>query len=77
MNPEKKQYRISLVVYGTDLDPDALRYFIPLTIPVESLSVEGDISHASVSCVTAEPWHVMEYCSTVGDMDEIAISRES
>ncbi len=77
MSPGQKLYRISLVVYGTDLDLDALRYFIPLTIPVESLSVEGDDSHASVSCVTAVPWRVMEYCSTVGDMDDIVIGRES
>ena len=75
MNEQKRKYSTGLTVYGTEIDLDALRYFISLTIPVEELSVTGDEGHAEVCCLTAEPWKVLEYCATVGEMDNIRIGK--
>ena len=75
MNGQKRSYNTVLTVYGTEMDLDALRYFIPLTISVEDLSVTGDSEHAEVSCNTKEPWKVLEYCATVGEMDGIRIDK--
>jgi len=72
---EQNRFSTDLTVYGTEIDLDALRYFIPLTIPVEQITIEGDSTHAVISCITPEPWRVMEYCATVGSMDDIRINR--
>ena len=72
---EHNRFSTDLTVYGTEIDLDALRYFIPLTIPVEQLAINGDSTHAVISCITVEPWRVMEYCATVGSMDDIRINR--
>ena len=76
MDDKRTGYTVSITVFGTEIDLDALRYFIPLTIPAEELSVTGDGSHAVISCITPEPWRVMEYCATVGEMDDIRIERK-
>ncbi len=67
------RYKIILTVNGTEIDLDALRYFIPLTIRGDKLDVTGDNAHATISFETNEPWRVMEYCATVGEMHDITV----
>ena len=67
------RYEICLIVNGTEIDLEALRYFIPLTIRGDGLEVSGDDAHASIRFKTNEPWRVMEYCATVGEMHGITV----
>ena len=70
-------YCITITVNGTEFDLEALEYLILKTIKGTGLKVSGDSSHADISYTTKEPWKLLEFCASVGEMDNISILNTS
>jgi len=69
------KYEISLSVNGTEIDMDMIRLLFGMSFKGDKLLVEGDASKVSICYQTNEPWKVMEYCATFGDMYGISVKN--
>ena len=56
-----------------DLDEDAIAEYITANIEGNSLIAAGDEDLVKIHFHTNEPWRVLEYCSTVGEIYDIVI----
>lgn len=56
-----------------DLDEDAIAEYITDNIEGNSLIAAGDEELVKIHFHTNEPWKVLEYCSTVGEIYDIVI----
>lgn len=56
-----------------DLDEDAIAEYITDNIEGNSLIAAGDEELVKIHFHTNEPWKVLEYCNTVGEIYDIVI----
>ncbi len=56
-----------------DLDEDAIAEYITDNIEGNSLIAAGDEELVKIHFHTNEPWKVLEYCDTVGEIYDIVI----
>lgn len=56
-----------------DLDEDAIAEYITANIEGNSLIAAGGEDLVKIHFHTNEPWRVLEYCSTVGEIYDIVI----
>ena len=68
-------YELRLSVNGTDIDLDAIRQLFALAFRGELLEVSGDSSEVTIGYCSNEPWKVLEYCATFGEMHHITIQN--
>ena len=58
---------------GKDLDDNAIRKYIGTKLVGDCLLVVGDEELVKIHFHTNEPWKVLEYCSTQGEIFDIVV----
>ena len=62
------RYDTQLLIDGDALDEQAINDYIRDNIPGDSLLAVGDDMLIKIHYHTNVPWHVLDYCSTLGDI---------
>ncbi|MGI6107228.1 MAG: kinase to dihydroxyacetone kinase [Lachnospiraceae bacterium] len=67
------RYDTQLLIEGEDLDEDDIRDYIDRNFVGDCLLVVGDEELIKLHFHTNEPWKILEYCSTLGEIFDIVI----
>lgn len=67
------RYDTQLLIDGTDLDEDAINDYIRNNFKGDSLLAVGDEELIKIHYHTNEPWKVLEYCATLGEIYDIVV----
>ena len=67
------RYDTQLLIDGKDLDEDKIKDYITNNLVGDCLLVVGDPELIKIHFHTNEPWKVLEYCSTIGDIYDIVV----
>ena len=67
------RYDTQLLIEGEDLDEDEISEYITATFEGDSLLVAGDEELIKIHFHTNEPWKVLEYGTTLGEIFDIVI----
>lgn len=69
------KFDTQLLIEGTDLDEDAINDYIIANFPGDSLLVVGDDELIKIHFHTNEPWKVLEYCASLGEIYDIVVEN--
>lgn len=69
------RYDTQLLIDGDDLDEQAINDYIRNNIPGDSLLAVGDDMLIKIHYHTNEPWKVLQYCATLGDIYDIVVEN--
>ena len=67
------RYDTQLLIEGHDLDEDKINDYITKNFVGDCLLVVGDDELIKLHYHTNEPWKVLEYCRTLGEIYDIVI----
>ena len=67
------RYDTQLLIDGKDLDEDELRDFFDYDIEGDSLVLAAMDDTVKVHFHTNEPWKVLEYCASKGEIYDIVV----
>ena len=67
------RYDTQLLIEGTDLDEDAINEYFEKNFVGDSLLAVGDEELIKIHYHTNEPWKVLEYCATLGEIFDIVV----
>ena len=67
------RYDTQLLIEGEDLDEDVINDYFLDNFKGDCLLVAGDDELIKIHYHTNEPWKVLEYCSTLGEIFKIII----
>jgi dihydroxyacetone kinase-like predicted kinase len=67
------RYDTQLLIAGEDLDEDDIFDYISENIKGDSLLAVGDEDLIKIHYHTNEPWEVLEYCRSLGDIYDIVV----
>lgn len=67
------RYDTQLLIEGHDLDEDKINDYITENLVGDCLLVVGDDELIKLHFHTNEPWKVLEYCRTLGEIYDIVI----
>ena len=67
------RYDTQLLIEGTGLDEEAIFDHIQNNIVGDSLLAVGDDELIKVHYHTNEPWQVLEYCASLGEIYDIVV----
>lgn len=67
------RYDTQLLVEGNGLDEDVINDYITDNFKGDSLLVVGDDELIKIHYHTNEPWKLLEYCSTIGEIFDIVV----
>lgn len=67
------RYDTQLLIEGEDLDEDEINDYFVENFKVDCLLAVGDEELIKIHYHTNEPWKVLEYCSTLGEIYDIVI----
>ena len=67
------RYDTQLLIEGRDLDEDAIHDYITEHFQGDCLIAAGDEELIKIHYHTNEPWKVLEYCSTLGEIFDIVV----
>lgn len=67
------RYDTQLLIEGTGLDEDAINEYIRTNFNGDCLLAVGDDELIKLHYHTNEPWKVLEYCATLGEIYDIVI----
>ena len=67
------KYDTQLLIEGNDLSEDAINTYITQHIPGDCLLAVGDERLIKIHFHTNEPWKILEYCSSVGEIFDIVV----
>ena len=67
------RYDTQLLIEGAALDEDAIHAYIAQHMEGDSLLAVGDETTVKVHFHTNEPWKVLEYCRSLGEIYDIVI----
>lgn len=75
MSGEYTEYRYDtqLLIEGTGLDEDAIREHFETCFVGDCLLAVGDDELIKIHYHTNEPWKVLEYCATLGEIYDIVV----
>ena len=76
MLPEQSiefRYDTQLLIEGEDLDEDAINDYITENFVGDSLLAVGDEELIKIHYHTNEPWKVLEYCRSLGEIYDIVV----
>ena len=65
------RFDTQLLIEGHDLDEDKINDYIRENIKGDCLLAVGDDELIKIHYHTNEPWQVLEYCATLGDIYDI------
>ena len=69
------RYDTQLLIEGTGLDEEAIFDHIQNNIIGDSLLAVGDDELIKVHYHTNEPWQVLEYCASLGEIYDIVVEN--
>ena len=69
------KFDTQLLIEGHDLDEDVIYDHFVENFKGDSLLVVGDEDLIKIHYHTNEPWQVLEYCSTLGDIYDIVVEN--
>ena len=67
------RYDTQLLIEGTDLDEDEINDYIRSHFKGDCLLAVGDEDLIKIHFHTNEPWLVLQYCATLGEIYDIVI----
>ena len=67
------KYDIQLLIEGTDLNENEINEYFTSHFKGDCLLVVGDENLIKIHFHTNEPWKVLEYCSSLGEIFDIII----
>ena len=67
------RYDTQLLIEGEDLDEDEIFDYISKNFVGDSLLAVGDEELIKIHYHTNEPWKVLEYCRTLGEIYDIVV----
>ena len=69
------RFDTQLLIEGHDLDEDKINDYIRENIQGDCLLAVGDEELIKIHYHTNEPWQVLEYCATLGDIYDIVVEN--
>ena len=69
------KFDTQLLIDGHDLDEDAIHDYITAHIPGDCLLAVGDDELIKIHYHTNEPWRVLEYAASLGDISDIVVEN--
>ena len=70
---EEYKFDTQLLLDGSNLDEDEIHDYIMEHIAGDGLLVVGDEETIKLHFHTNEPWRILEYCATLGEIYDIVI----
>ncbi|MDD6807400.1 MAG: kinase to dihydroxyacetone kinase [Oscillospiraceae bacterium] len=70
---EEFRYDTQLLIEGEDLDEDDIHDYFMKNFKGDCLLAVGDSDLIKIHFHTNEPWKVLEYCSTLGEIYDIVV----
>ncbi len=67
------RYDTQLLIEGHDLDEDKIRDYFNNNLVGDCLLAVGDDELIKIHFHTNEPWKVLEYCSSLGEIYDIVV----
>lgn len=67
------RYDTQLLIEGKDLDEDVINDYIQANFVGDSLLAVGDDELIKIHYHTNEPWKVLEYCASLGEIYDIVV----
>ena len=67
------KYDTQLLIEGTDLDEDEINDYITEHFKGDCLLAVGDEELIKIHFHTNEPWKVLEYCASLGEIYDIVV----
>ena len=67
------KFDTQLLIEGTGLDEDRINDYITNNIKGDCLLAVGDDELIKIHYHTNEPWQVLEYCASLGDIHDIVV----
>ena len=67
------KFDTQLLIEGTGLDEDAIDSYISSHFDGDCLLAVGDEELIKIHFHTNEPWKVLEYCNTIGEIYDIVV----
>ena len=67
------RYDTQLLIEGEGLDEDAINEYIRANFKGDALLAVGDDELIKLHYHTNEPWKVLEYCATLGEIYDIVV----
>jgi dihydroxyacetone kinase-like predicted kinase len=69
------KYDVQLLISGEDLDEDEIGDYFVENFNGDSLLAVGDEELIKIHYHTNEPWMVLEYCSSLGEIFDVIIEN--
>lgn len=69
------KFDTQLLIEGTGLDEDVINEYIKTNIKGDSLLAVGDDELIKIHYHTNEPWQVLEYCATLGEIYDVVVEN--
>lgn len=67
------RYDTQLLIEGTDLDEDVIFDYFTNEFIGDSLLAVGDETLIKIHYHTNEPWKILEYCASIGEIYDVVI----
>ena len=67
------RYDVQLLIEGTDLDEDAVNDYFTEILKGDCLLAVGDETLIKIHYHTNEPWEVLKYCASLGEIFDIVV----
>ena len=72
---QKYQFDTQLLIEGKNLDEDAINDYFTNNFKGDCLLAVGDDELIKIHYHTNEPWKVLEYCSTLGEIYDVVVEN--
>ena len=69
------KFDTQLLIEGQALDEDMINDYIEDTFKGDSLLVVGDDTLIKIHYHTNEPWQVLEYCASLGEIFDVVVEN--
>lgn len=69
------KFDTQLLIEGTGLDEDKINDYITQNIKGDCLLAVGDDELIKIHYHTNEPWQVLEYCASLGDIHDVVVEN--
>ncbi|MDR0814087.1 MAG: kinase to dihydroxyacetone kinase [Oscillospiraceae bacterium] len=69
------RFDVQLLIEGENLDEDVAIEYFTANFKGDSLLLVGDDTLLKVHYHTNEPWQVLEYCASLGDIHDIIVEN--
>ena len=69
------KFDTQLLIEGTGLDEDVINEYITTHIKGDCLLAVGDDELIKIHYHTNEPWQVLEYCASLGDIHDVVVEN--